>query len=155
MRERGLGQEVVRMAVREPSEGVRGERRHDEDVCRSEVRIRVSRPFLPDERPERLRSDEAFCARCGDRRDVVPCPDEQAHELARLVGGDPAGDPHEDARHRHIVPGALRCAAESLLRWCPEAVATAQRAPFRGVPRCRRGSSGGDPLLRISASRNY
>jgi hypothetical protein len=34
-----------------------------------------------------------------------------------------------------------------------EAVATATVGAFRGLPRRRRGSSGGDPLLRIPASR--
>ena len=41
MRERGLGQEVVGVAVRDLRERVRRERGHDEEVRRREVRIRV------------------------------------------------------------------------------------------------------------------
>jgi hypothetical protein len=42
MRQGGLGQKIVGVAVRETREGVRGERRDDEDVSRREVRIRVA-----------------------------------------------------------------------------------------------------------------
>ena len=42
--------------------------------------------------------------------DVVPGPDEQADELHSLVGGDPAGDPEQDARH------APHCARQARTR---------------------------------------
>jgi hypothetical protein len=33
----------------------------------------------------------------------VPCLDEQARQLARFVGGDPAGDSEDHSRHVEIV----------------------------------------------------
>ena len=99
VRERGLGEEVVREPVREPREGVRREGGDDERVGVLEVRVRVGRRVLARERPERLGRDEPLGPARHDRRDVVPGPHEQPDELARLVGRDAACHSEEDPRH--------------------------------------------------------
>ena len=104
VRERGLGEEVVGQPVGEPRHRVRRQRRDDEQVGIDEVRIRVGGLGLPRERAEGLGGDETLGAARRHRRDVVAGPDEQAHELAGLVGRDAAGHPDEDPRHGHIVP---------------------------------------------------
>ena len=148
VRERGLGEEVVREPVREPRERVRRERRDDEQVGVLEVRVRVGRRMLARERPERLGRDEPLGPARHDRRDVVPGPHEQPHELAGLVGRDAAGHSEEDSRHADSVPASRRP------RYGKEAVRPRQRAPSGDVPRRRRGSSRGIRLLPDLAWRN-
>jgi hypothetical protein len=48
--------------------------------------------------------DEALRVGRQERRYVVAVPDEQAHELASLVGGDPAGYAEENPSHVALVP---------------------------------------------------
>ena len=106
MRERRLGEQVVREPVRESRERVGRQRRDDQQVCVRQVRVRIGGRVLPRERPERLRRDEPLRAARGHGRHVVPGADEQPHELAGLVGRDASGHPDEDPRHGHIVPVA-------------------------------------------------
>ena len=61
VRERGLGEDVVREPVREPRERVRRQRRDDEEIGALEVRVRAF-GRLAGERVERLRGDEALGA---------------------------------------------------------------------------------------------
>ena len=88
MRERGLGERVVGEAVGEPRHRVRRQRRDDEQVGALEVRIRVGGRGRARERVERLGGDEALGAARRQRQHVVAGPDEQADDLARLVGRD-------------------------------------------------------------------
>ena len=101
--ERRLGEEVVGEAVRELRERVRGARRDDEQVGARQVEVEVLRRRAPRERREGLGADEALGARRDERDHLVPVLHEQARELARLVGGDPAGDAEEDPAHLLIV----------------------------------------------------
>ena len=73
MRERCLGEDVVGETVRELREGVRGQRRDDEQVGACEMRIGVGRPLLPREREERLGSDEALAPGVGTGNVVPAC----------------------------------------------------------------------------------
>src|SRR5688572_7143735 len=104
VRERRLGQHLVGEPVGELAERVRRQRRDHEQVGALEMRVWAGALGLAREREERLGPDEALRT-CGrQRQDVVAGLDQQAHELAGLVGRDAAGDPEQDARHRRIVP---------------------------------------------------
>ena len=99
MRERSLGQDVVGDPVRQLREGVRGARGDDEQVCPGQVLVDVLAARAPCQRQERLLGHEALRA-LGDERDhLVACLDEQARQLAGLVGRDAAGDAQEDPGH--------------------------------------------------------
>src|SRR5204862_238684 len=75
---------------------------------------------------ERLSADEAVGAGRHERHDLVAALDEQAHELARLVGGDSTRHPDEHAGHgRHS-------------------------ARFQRVPKSRRAGSAGGPTYRLA-----
>ena len=104
MRERRLGEDVVGEAVRELGERVRRQRRDHEQVGALQVRVGIGALALAREREERLGADEALGAARRQRQHVVARLDEEAHELAGLVGRDAAGDPEQDARHTDIVP---------------------------------------------------
>ena len=90
--------------VRELRERVRRARRDDEQVGARQVEVDVVARRTPRERPKRLGGDEALGARRDERHDVVALLDEQPAELARLVGGDAAGHPQEDAGHARMMP---------------------------------------------------
>ena len=104
MGERRLGQQVVGDALRELRERVRRARRDDEQVApgQVEVEILVGRPAR--ERLKGLGPNEPLGAGRHERHHVVARLHEQARQLARLVGGDPAADPEQDPAHAHIVP---------------------------------------------------
>ena len=117
MGERRLGEHVVREPVRELGHRVRGQRRDHEQVGARQVRVEIFLRRPACERGERLTADEAVRPVRDDGNDVVPGLDEQARQLASLVGGDPAGDPEEHLGHGHILPTAVKIAlAERLLR---------------------------------------
>ena len=92
VRERRLGEHVVRDPLRELRERVRCTRRDDEQIRVREVWIQILARGPPRERIERLRRDELLRAAGDDRHDVVPRLDEQPRQLAGLVGGDASGD---------------------------------------------------------------
>ena len=102
--EHRLREHAVGEAVRELRERVRGQRRDHEQIGLDEVRIEIARHLLPRERLERLRRYERLRLGSQERRDVVPVPNEQSAELARLVGGDSTRHTEDHARHGHIVP---------------------------------------------------
>ena len=96
MRERGLGEHVVREPVGELRERVRGQRRDHEQVGARQMRIRIVVRRSPCECMERLGANEPLRTGCDERDDVVPALDEQARELARFVSGDSTGNTLED-----------------------------------------------------------
>ena len=98
--EHGLGERVVGQAVGEARHRVRRQRRDDEQIGALEMRIRVGGSRRSRERVERLGGDEALGAARRQRQHVMAGANEQADDLARLVGRDPAGDAKDDARHR-------------------------------------------------------
>ena len=104
MGEHRLGQDVVGEPVGEPGHRVRGQRRdhHQVRVLQVRVGIRGRRPAR--ERVERLGRDEPLCPGRGKRQHVVPGGDEQANQLACLVGGDATGDADDDPGHGDILP---------------------------------------------------
>ena len=104
MRERRFGEDVVGEAVRELCERVRRARRDDEEVGAREMEIHVVAGWPPSERAEGLGGDEALGAGRHERHDVVAAFDEQAADLARLVGGDAAGDSKQDPGHAGMMP---------------------------------------------------
>ena len=91
VRERGLGDDVVGEAVREPRERVRRERR-DDVAGRRAPGAGTGRSPPRGERPERLGGDEPLGAAGHEGSHLVSRADEQPDELARLVGGDPSGN---------------------------------------------------------------
>ena len=99
MRERRFGEDVVGEPVRELRERVRRAGRDEQQVGARQVEIDVLGRGPPRERAERLGGDEALGAGRDERNDVVPRFHEEAADLARLVGGDAAGDPEEDPGH--------------------------------------------------------
>ena len=99
MRERRLGEDVVGEPVRELRERVRRARRDEQQVGARQVEVDVLAGGPARERAKRLGGDEALGAGRHERHDVVPGLDEQAADLAGLVGGDAAGDPEQDAGH--------------------------------------------------------
>ena len=104
MRERRLGEHVVGEAPRELGQRVRRAWRDDEQVGAREVEIDIVSRGAPRERAKGLGGDEAFGARRHERNDVVALLDQQPAQLARLVGGDAAGHPKEDAGHTRMMP---------------------------------------------------
>ena len=102
--EHRLREHAVGEAVRELGERVRGQRRNHQQVSLDEVRVEIARHLAPRERLERLRRDERLGLGRQERRDVVPVPDQETAELARLVGGDATGHTEDHARHGDIVP---------------------------------------------------
>ena len=60
------------------------------------------------EREERLLADEALGAGRDERDHLVPGLDEEARQLARLVGRNAAGDAQEDTAHAQSVPETRR-----------------------------------------------
>ena len=106
MRERRLRQEVVGDAVCELREGVRGARGDHEQVGAGQVRIDVLRGWSPCQREECLLGHEPLCPGRDQRHDVMPCLDEQARDLARLVGGDPSAHAQQHPAHAGSVTEA-------------------------------------------------
>ena len=104
MGERSLGEDVVGEPVRELGERVRRAGRDDEQVGARQVEVDVVSRRTPRERPKRLGGDEALGARRDEGNDLVALLDEQPAQLARLVGGDAAGHPQEDAGHARMMP---------------------------------------------------
>jgi hypothetical protein len=95
-----LRENVVRQAVRELRQGVRRERRDDEQVGVDEMRIEVACRFTARKRLEGMAGYEALGVRRQDRRHLVPRLDEETAKLARLVGGDSTRDPEKNSSHR-------------------------------------------------------
>jgi hypothetical protein len=108
MSEGGLRQHIVRDPVGELRERVRRARRDDEKVGAGEMEIDILGRRPARERAEGLRRDEALRTGRHERHDVVASADEKTAHLARLVGGDPSGDPEQDAGH------GPHCAYENL-----------------------------------------
>ena len=102
--QRRLGEDVVGEAVGELGERVRGQGRDHEQIRALQMWIRVGALRPTGQREEGLSADEALGAAGRQRQHVVAGLDEQAHELAGLVGRDAAGDAEQDACHAHIVP---------------------------------------------------
>ena len=99
MRERGLGEDVVPEAVREPRQRVRRQRRDHEEVEAAEMRVRIVARRATRERDERLSGDEPLGARREHGVHLVSGADEQPDERAGLVGRNPTGHAEQDARH--------------------------------------------------------
>ena len=100
VREHGLGEHVVGQPVGEPRHRVRRQRRDDEQIGALEMRIRIGGSRRARERVERLGGDEPLGPARRQRQHVMAGANEQADDLARLVGRDAAGDAKDDARHR-------------------------------------------------------
>ena len=99
MCQRGLGHEVVGDAAGQLGQRVGGGRSDHEQVGVLEVWIGTGAARASGQRVERLIADEAFRRRRQNRHDLVPGLDEQAHQLARLVGGYASTYADEDASH--------------------------------------------------------
>ena len=104
MGEDGLGQDVVGEPVGEPGHRVRGQGRDHHQVRVLQVRVRIGSRRPARERMECLGRDEPLRPVRGKRQDVVPGGDEQANQLACLVGGDATGDADDDPGHGDILP---------------------------------------------------
>ena len=102
--ERSFGDEIVREPVGQLGKAVRSERRNHEQIGPREVEVQVLGGRPPDEREERLRSDEALRAGGDEWDDVMSALHEQANEVASLVRGDPTGDADEHSSHAAILP---------------------------------------------------
>jgi hypothetical protein len=99
VRERCLGDDVVGEPVCELGERVRGQRRDDEEVGTGEMEVEVVRGRAPREREERLGPNEPLRSARDERDHLVAALDEQPHQLARLVGGNPTGHADEHPGH--------------------------------------------------------
>jgi hypothetical protein len=104
VRERGLGQDVVGEAVRQLGERVRGARCDHEQIGTREMEVDVVPGRAARERAEGLGGYEPFGPRRDERHDVVAVPDEEAAQLAGLVGGDATRHPEKDAGHPRMMP---------------------------------------------------
>jgi hypothetical protein len=107
VRKRRLGEDVVGEPVRELGERVRRARRDDQQVGAREVEVDVVPRRTARERSKRLGGDEPLGVGRDEGNDLVALLDEQPAQLARLVGGDAAGHPQEDAGHARILPAYL------------------------------------------------
>jgi len=99
MGEHGLREDVVGQAVGELGERVGRAGRDHEQVGAGQVRVEILVGGAPGQRVERLRGDEALGPRRDERHHVVARLDEQAGQLARLVGGDPPRHTQQDTGH--------------------------------------------------------
>ena len=99
VRERGLGQDVVREAMCQPRKRVGRERGDDEQVEPAQMRVRVVARGAPRERGEGLGRHEPLGARGEHGVHLVSGANEQPDERAGLVGRDPTGHAEQDARH--------------------------------------------------------
>ena len=104
MRERRLGEDVVREPVGELRERVRRAGGDDEQVGSRQVEIDVVSGRTPRKGAKRLVRDESLGAGRDQRHDVVAVLDQQPAQLARLVRGDAAGDAEENAGHAEMMP---------------------------------------------------
>jgi hypothetical protein len=141
VRERSLGEDVVGEAVRELRHRVRGEGRDHEQVGPLEVRVGIGRGRFARQREEGLGADELLGAPRRKRQNVVSRLDEEADELAGLVGRDAAGDPEQDSRHRLIVPTNSRGVEVAVLRERPERLLTFARGPRSAERRALPGAA--------------
>jgi hypothetical protein len=94
--------------VSELGERVRRQRGDDQKVGAHEVRVQIFLRSTPRQRVEGLGAHEALGARRDERDDLVSCAHEEPNELARLVSGDPTGDPDQDPRHRRLPTSCSR-----------------------------------------------
>ena len=137
-----LGQHVVGEPVGEPRHRVRRQRRDDDQV--GALQVRDTDPparGAAGERVERLGGDESLGAARRQRQDVVARADEQADDLARLVGRDAAGDAEDDPRHGRSVPVARAIAGVRRRERATSAVRVARSSPARLLPSPSSGSS--------------
>ena len=77
-----------------------------------EIDVVARRPSR--ERAKRLGGYKALGTRRDEGNDVMALLDEQPAQLARLVGGDAAGHPQEDAGHARMMPTYLEYAYFSM-----------------------------------------
>ena len=113
-REQRGGQQVVGAAVRGAGQQVRRRRGDDHEVrLLAQLDVRDRRDVgehpgvhgLPGQRLERGGADEPQRRRRGQHADRVPGLGQPPEQLARLVGGDPAGHPEQDPGRGVRVPG--------------------------------------------------
>ena len=98
-RERELREHVVGEPAGERRERVRRKRGDHEQVGLDQVGVELARLLAAGKRLEGARGDEALCL-CGqNRRDLMTGLDEQARQLARLVGGDSTSHPEDNLGH--------------------------------------------------------
>ena len=102
--ERSLGEHVVGEPIGELGHRVRRQRGDHEQVGARQVRIQVFLRRPPGKCGEGLPPHEPVGAARDERNDIVPRANEQACQVAGLVGGDSAGDSEEDPCHADIVP---------------------------------------------------
>ncbi len=99
MGEGRLCEHVVGDSVSELRQRVRRARRDDEQVGARQMGIDVFVPRPPGEREKGLLAHEALRSGRDEGDHLVPGLDEEARQLARLVGGDAAGDAKQDTAH--------------------------------------------------------
>ena len=88
MRQRALGDEVVGDPARQLRERVGGGRCDHVEIGALEVRVGALLTRAPRKSVQRLRGHEPLPGLGQKRNHLVPVLDEQAHEFARLVGGN-------------------------------------------------------------------
>ncbi|MER3411220.1 MAG: hypothetical protein C4305_02035 [Thermoleophilia bacterium] len=108
MGEEGLAEDVAGEAVGKLGQSIGGERGDDEEISPLEVGVRTLLRTAAGQGQKRLPSHEAIGPARDEGDDLVASAHEQADELARLVGGDAAGDAEEDLGHERIVPSRQR-----------------------------------------------
>jgi hypothetical protein len=104
MRERCLGEDVVGDPVGELRERIRRAGGDHEQVGPRQVRVEILAGRPAREREEGLLGDEALRPGRDERDHLVSRLDEQARQLACLVGRDTAGDSQENPAHAAIMP---------------------------------------------------
>ena len=105
MRERRLGEEVVGEPVRELRERVRRARRDEQQVGARQMKVDVVAGRPARKRAKGLSADEALGPGRNERHDLMPAPDEEPANLARLVSGNPPRDAQKNPSHQEMMPG--------------------------------------------------
>ena len=99
MCERRFRDQIVGEPVRELRQRIRGQRCDDQQIGSREVSVEIIAGRPAGKSEEGLGPDETLRTGGDQRNDLVPALDEQANEVARLVGGDPTGDADKDSSH--------------------------------------------------------